>query len=183
MDGEQVTDLINTCLQILPCRLCVQEYMKDKQECPIQRAFICCLSCWNDHALHETVHSSSPLTSMLISLRKEFTNNQRALKLIDHLFNVECPCCSFLSENFSALTNHCRQCFAQVMSQSKMFGVPYDTDIFFLSPYLRQKEDEDRQSHCLQQVGLFIKEIKVLHPTYLPYAPGWRPQCLSSLLD
>lgn len=172
MDGEKVTDLTDTCLMCLPCRLCVQEYMKDKQKCPIQQAFICCLSCYSDHVIHETIHLSSPLTSILISLRNEFANNQRALKLVENLFNIECPCCNFLADTFSSLTDHCRQCFAQIMSQSKMFGVPFDTDIFFLSPYIRQKEQEERQSHCLQQIGRFIKEIKVLHPTNFNLSDG-----------
>lgn len=172
IEGGKVSDLIETCLMCLPCRLCIQEYMRDKQECPIQKAFVCCLSCFSDHITHETIHSTSPLTSILISLRNEFANNQRALKLIENLFNVECPCCSFLCDSFTLLTDHCRQCFAQVMSQSKIFGVPYDTDIFFLSPYLRQKEHEARKSHCLQQVGTFIKEIRLLHPTDFNLSDG-----------
>ena len=172
MGGEKVTDLIETCLMCIPCRLCVQEYMRDKKTYPIDKAFICCLSCYSDHVLHTAIHLSSPLTSILVSLKREFANNQRALKLIENLFNVECPCCNFLSENFSSLTDHCRQCFAQVMSQSRMYGVPFDTDIFFLSTYVRQKEHEHRKSHCLQQVGKFIKDIKSLNPTNFNLTDG-----------
>ena len=166
MDGEKLVNLTDTCLECLPCKLCIQSFLSsDSFNTKLEHAFCCCISCWMDHATNTPIHSSSPLISLLISLRNEFKSNQRVLKLIENLFICECFVCSHLCENYDALLAHSQKCFASVMSQSLTYGVPYDSDIFFLSNYLRQKEEEDRKTHSLQQMNKFIKQVRALHPS------------------
>ena len=181
MDGEKLVDLTDTCLQCLPCRQCLQSYLSsDNYNTKLQHSFLCCLSCSTDHAINTPIHQSSPLISLFISLKNEFKSNQRVLKLIDSLFLVECFVCARLCDNYEALVDHSRKCFASVMSQSLMYGIPYTSDTFFLSNYLRQKEEEDRKTHALQQVCIFIKNVKSLHPTNFNLSDG-EVKSLSSL--
>ena len=100
MDGERFDDFMDTCLSVLPCRLCIQNHLTNKLKYPIQDCFYCCLNDFLFHAENKDIHSATALISLLISLKKEFLNNQRVLKLINDLFFVECPTCSFLSENY-----------------------------------------------------------------------------------
>ena len=53
-----------------------------------------------------------------------------------------------------------------------MYGVPFDTDIFFVTPYLRQKEEEDRKTHAIIQLGRFIKALRSLHPSNFNLSDG-----------
>ena len=166
LDGENPLDLMDTCLQCLPCKLCIQSFLSsDGFNTKLEHAFCCCISCWMDHAINSPVHSSSPLISLLISLKNEFKSNQRVLKIIENLFFCECFVCSHLSDNYDDLLAHSRKCFASVMSQCLTYGIPYDSDIFFLSNYLRLKEEEDKKTHSLQQMNKFIRQVRLLHPS------------------
>ena len=180
VDGDKLNNLVDSCLSVLPCRKCVQLYIRDKQRNPIQQCFVCCLGCYHDHTIDSEAHRSCPLVSLYSELRKNFDTQQCVLALIDKYFRVQCPCCNALFGSYDLLVEHCRRCFCQIMSQSRSYAIPLDTDLFFSTPYLSEKEEIEERTHCIQQMGKLISDLRSHQPATFNLSDGQK-RSLASL--
>ena len=115
--------------------------------------------------------------------RKNFDTQQRVLALIDKYFRVQCPCCNALFGSYDLLVEHCRRCFCQIMSQSRSYAIPLDTDLFFSTPYLSEKEEIEERTHCIQQMGKLISDLRSHQPATFNLSDGQKRSLFDFLFE
>ena len=151
------------CCMVIPCRVCFSAYIRDNETNSIHNIFCCSLTCFFDHIMEEPIHHDDPLVSLIINLRAQFSKDHRMLGLIDRFFQVMCPICPFTAQNKDELFSHFKGCVTRIMSLSLRYGIPYDYDAFFSTPFMRKKERQARQEAAYTQTAHFVEALKTTY--------------------
>ena len=154
-------NILNTCVNLLPCKSCFRGYLNNTQN--IHSIFLCCLNCAFDHQCVVAAHRENPLVSLIITLREHFHQNHKVNSLIDKYFQVECLTCGHLASDMDSLMKHSRLCLAQIMSMSTRYGIPFDYEGFYSSPFMHKKEQQARHEHALSQLHQFVDAVKLTY--------------------
>ena len=154
---------------LIPLNLLLSNEAMERKLCwwdekhTIHNIFLCSLSCFWDHALQVPIHHDNPLVSLIINLRAQFNNNHRILGLVDKYFQVQCPICGFAASDQTGLLSHFKACVSQAMSLSLRYGIPWDYDAFFVTPFMRKKEQQACQETAYIQMARFVEAIKTTY--------------------
>ena len=153
----------SVCCMVFPCRICFSGYIRDSEKHPIHNIFCCSLECYFDHLIQVPIHQDNPLVSLIINLRAQFANDHRILGLVDKYFQIMCPICAFAAQDQTSLLSHFKVCVTQVMALSQRYAIPWDYDAFFLTPFMRKKEQQACQETAYIQMARFVEAIKITY--------------------